>query len=179
MGAHPAEEFADQYDHTWQHRTAHALLEWAQAQPENQELPYYNITHSGRLVAAALSQHPVGVDGEMPRRMSERIAKRVLTEAERSFLDRSSERERTLLQLWTLKESYGKALGVGIAYPMKDITLVPCREEMAGPWQRVYCSNQHAAVFTRETQEYVLSLCVMGEEQEEPALIVLQKRTFL
>ena len=88
----------------------------------------FNYTDSGGRVIYAFSRGiELGVDLEvLPRRTNyEGIASRKLTPAERDVFESLPEdaRELAILASWTRKEAYGKALGVGIRYPMNEVTL--------------------------------------------------------
>lgn len=69
----------------------------------------------------------LGIDLErLPREVrAERIASRRFTAAEARTIEQCAtmERTRVFLGMWTRKEAWGKALGVGIRYPMDSIDL--------------------------------------------------------
>ncbi|MEU5420543.1 4'-phosphopantetheinyl transferase family protein [Streptomyces sp. NPDC001407] len=76
-----------------------------------------SLSHSGPVLAAAVSGHgPVGVDTERAGRGTSLSPAHVCTAAEAGRLAglRDDERGAELLRLWTLKEAYTKALGVGL-----------------------------------------------------------------
>lgn len=73
-----------------------------------------SISHSGNIVAVALSRNPVGVDVQLHKALlSERFSERMLTENERTSLfetvDKDEYAQRALL-LWAKKESIFKTL---------------------------------------------------------------------
>ncbi|MEA3291426.1 MAG: 4'-phosphopantetheinyl transferase superfamily protein [Pseudomonadota bacterium] len=87
----------------------------------------YSDSGSRALYAFALGAE-LGIDLEtLPRRIDHRrLAKRVLTDNERRRLfslpaDRQQE---AFLACWTRKEAYGKALGIGIRYPLNRTELL-------------------------------------------------------
>jgi len=95
----------------------------------------FNYTDSGGRVIYAFSRGiELGVDLEvLPRRTNhEGLAARKLTPVERDAFESLPEdaRELAILASWTRKEAYGKALGVGIRYPMNEVTLC---EDYADP----------------------------------------------
>jgi len=88
---------------------------------------HFNLTHSARLVGLCVSrQSPVGVDAEVKSRHTRhalmKIARRRFAEQEVRALEAlpdGSEEQRVLfLQLWTLKEAFLKATGLGISSPV-------------------------------------------------------------
>lgn len=88
---------------------------------EHPEL-HYNISHADGIAAAMVSEHECGIDCERVRRYDPRTMRRVCSEAEREAVEAASEEERELLffSLWTLKEAYIKALGIGLAFPLRE-----------------------------------------------------------
>ena len=89
----------------------------------------FNYSHAGGWALFAFArQRVLGVDLEIPPRRfinPDRLAAARLTPAERrawrAFPDRS--RDTALLACWTRKEAHGKALGVGVRYPMQTTCL--------------------------------------------------------
>lgn len=73
---------------------------------------HLSISHSAGIVAVAWSDMPIGVDVQAVVSMSN-IAGRMLTEKERTILTDMS--DRSLVRIWTMKESYLKMTGIGIA----------------------------------------------------------------
>ncbi|MFI1797188.1 4'-phosphopantetheinyl transferase family protein [Streptomyces sp. NPDC020379] len=87
-----------------------------------------SLSHSGPVLAAAVSGHgPVGVDTERAGRGTSLSPAHVCTaeEAERLAGLRDDERAAELLRLWTLKEAYTKALGVGLRRSPRGFGFAP------------------------------------------------------
>ena len=85
---------------------------------------YFNISHCDGAVVCAIHDELIGVDIEKIRPYTEALARRTLTAEEAAYLSRQPEKDRAacFIRYWTLKESYGKALGTGIAKSMKEIS---------------------------------------------------------
>ena len=83
---------------------------------------HFNISHADGIAAAVVSEHECGVDCERVREYDPRVMRRVCSEAEQAMIKAASKSERALLffRLWTLKEAYVKALGSGLAFPMRE-----------------------------------------------------------
>ena len=73
---------------------------------------YLSVSHSGGYVAMAWSDEPVGVDIQRIVPMGN-IERRLLTDSECKVLEDRS--DRSLTRVWTMKESYLKMTGDGIA----------------------------------------------------------------
>lgn len=80
---------------------------------------HFNLTHTRRMVAVAVSRQPVGIDVEdLSRRVPDLdIAKRYFSQREYEHIAASaaSEQARLFLQYWTLKEAFLKAEGWGLS----------------------------------------------------------------
>lgn len=88
----------------------------------------FNATDSGNILLIAFHQsNELGLDIEaIPRKVNyQGIAKRKFTAKELDLLSLLPENQRcaAFLALWTRKEGYGKARGVGIRYPMNRVNV--------------------------------------------------------
>ncbi len=81
----------------------------------------HNISHADGIVACMVSDSECGIDCEKVRKLREGVLRRAFSEREREMICSAAEEERDLLffRLWTLKESYIKAIGTGLSYPLK------------------------------------------------------------
>ncbi|NLT40165.1 MAG: 4'-phosphopantetheinyl transferase superfamily protein [Clostridiales bacterium] len=79
---------------------------------------HFSISHSREYAVCAVSDTPVGTDGETVRALRDSLWRRVLTQSEYSWADGDPGR---LFRLWTLKESYFKFTGTGLAAPLKSV----------------------------------------------------------
>ncbi|CAM4467106.1 4'-phosphopantetheinyl transferase family protein [Paenibacillus tarimensis] len=84
----------------------------------------YNVSHSGRWVAAVFGSTPVGIDVERIHTVNLAIADRFFSRPEAEYL-RAQPLNRQLecfFELWTLKESYIKAVGAGMSIPLDSFS---------------------------------------------------------
>ncbi len=81
---------------------------------------FFNVAHSGNLVAAAFDNNVVGVDIENIRNTDLAIADRFFTKNEAALLKTKPETDQRdfFFKLWTLKESFIKAEGKGLSIPL-------------------------------------------------------------
>jgi 4'-phosphopantetheinyl transferase len=86
---------------------------------------HFNLSHSGDWVVAAVSEQPVGIDVERIKPNKLAIARRFFTETEvRSIMDLPEEqRLDQFYSLWTLKESYLKAVGKGLTLSLGSFSV--------------------------------------------------------
>jgi 4'-phosphopantetheinyl transferase len=98
------------------------------AAPSRQPPLRFNLSHTRGLVACAVAlEADVGVDVEHLERSVEidSLAARVFSDAERAGLAKltGAAKRRRFFELWTLKEAYIKAVGVGLSLPLQEISL--------------------------------------------------------
>lgn len=131
---------------------------------------HFNISHCNNLVACGFFGSPVGIDVEGITNFRDNILRRVLTETEKEYLAAHSsteeQRRETFFRFWTLKESYIKQSGLGLAMPMTEIAfqLEDLGEKDDLDWKMVDSSDPGLFFAQRllENGRYVLSVC--GEE---------------
>lgn len=85
---------------------------------------HFNLSHTDHLLALAIARHPIGVDVEHVHRAGRTVelADRFFAPAEVAALHALPEplRRDRFFDLWTLKEAYIKARGMGLAIPLGD-----------------------------------------------------------
>ncbi|MBO4217136.1 MAG: 4'-phosphopantetheinyl transferase superfamily protein [Clostridia bacterium] len=76
---------------------------------------FFSLSHSGDLGVCAVSGCANGVDAERTGRANAGIAARFFTPHENKYLAAAPDYDYCFTRLWTLKESFSKYVGVGIA----------------------------------------------------------------
>ena len=89
--------------------------------------PFFSVSHTDGLVICAIAGFPeVGVDVEHRRRTIDiaEVAASVLSQRETAWLDNLADSRKTeaFFTLWTLKEAYAKARGLGLSLPLNAIS---------------------------------------------------------
>lgn len=127
----------------------------------------FNYTDSGgRYLYAFARDLELGVDLEALPRATDyrRLAPRKLSAPEREALSRLPEeaRELAFLATWTRKEAYGKALGVGIRFPMRSVTTC---EDYRDPSYRVASEDRETVELRQIAPPFdgIACLAVIGE----------------
>lgn len=120
----------------------------------------FNISHSGNYVVVAFSDCPVGIDIEKNKGNRLAVAKRFFTQEEQSDLFSKAtieEQIRYFYQLWTLKESYMKAIGKGISMSLNSFSF----QEIYSAFRLRYSSEDMAYQFTtyKVHPDYTCNLC--------------------
>ena len=100
------------------------------------EPAFVSLTHTERVVVAAFATARVGVDAEHIDRTATHPAlhSRVCSSSELRWLDQlpQDRRDEGFLRLWTRKEAYGKAIGVGIGFDLRSTNFIPDDERLGG-----------------------------------------------
>lgn len=95
-----------------------------QGKPFLREKPdvHFNLSHAQGITACLVSDRQCGIDCESVREYRPKVMSRAFSGNEQQLVENSAPEQRDLLffRLWTLKESYVKALGTGLAFPMKE-----------------------------------------------------------
>jgi 4'-phosphopantetheinyl transferase len=86
---------------------------------------HFNVSHSGDWIVCAVDAEPVGIDIEQIRPLEIEIAAQFFSDEEDKILMAKSpeDRQSFFFDLWTLKESYIKAVGKGVSIPLKSFTV--------------------------------------------------------
>jgi len=135
---------------------------------------HFNTSHSGRWVVCAVDREPVGIDVEKIEPIEMDIARVYFSPDELTYIVNLPENKRTaaFYDIWTLKESFIKALGHGLSMDLKSFTVGvngkvrSCESIVPDP------------VFLRQyeiDQEYRLSLCAFNDDFPEQVEIVDMK----
>ena len=119
---------------------------------------HFNITHTDHLAVLAIDNHLVGVDIEKVNVARMAVANRFFSEEEKEMLNNCPEDQRNQLfyKLWTIRESFVKAIGIGIFGTMGDF----CPELNASGWQVKHTDTgiwniRHYNLY----EDYLVALC--------------------
>lgn len=81
----------------------------------------FNLSHSGEYVVLAISDKRIGIDIEEIKPIDLNLSEDCFHEKERQFLLQSGKDQLAVFyNIWTLKESFIKAIGEGLSYPLKN-----------------------------------------------------------
>ena len=97
---------------------------------------FVSIAHSGCHVVVAVAKRQIGVDVEQLRQSapSPRLMARVCSPDERRVLDVMTDADRAaaFMTVWARKEAYGKAVGHGLGFPLRSVTVGVSGSTIAG-----------------------------------------------
>ncbi|MCQ2342552.1 MAG: 4'-phosphopantetheinyl transferase superfamily protein [Paludibacteraceae bacterium] len=92
------------------------------------DYPQFSISHCRNAIAVAVDTHPVGIDVESPRNISDDLIAYTMSEDEQARIHNADRPIDMFLHLWTRKEAYLKAQGTGINNRLQH-TLEPVDEK--------------------------------------------------
>lgn len=124
----------------------------------------FNVSHSGRYVACALDDCPVGIDIEEIKPVDLRVAKRFFTSDELAYVTAQAPEHQAeaFFSIWTKKESFVKRDGKGLSIPTQSFSV--CKQTESG----LYYHQVYAA------SDAIASVCT--EKPEPPSLTLLDTR---
>jgi len=120
---------------------------------------HYNISHSGHYVVCAVAPNEIGIDVERVRKVNLRIAERFFSAPEIQDLMAREEDDRMhyFITLWTIKESYLKAIGRGLTQHLNSFTI--CKNGNS----YLLTGNEEAEGYGIETrklsEDYMMAVC--------------------
>ncbi len=111
---------------------------------------YFSLSHSGLYAACAVCDRAVGLDLECRRPLRQAVLRRCFSLAEQNYVKSSPDPDAAFTELWTRKESYGKATGEGLSSLRAELDLLH-PSPVLGIW-------------SRDLGAFHLSVCVPGSE---------------
>lgn len=82
---------------------------------------HFNISHSGKMAVAVFADVETGCDVELVQKADLAVAERFFCTREYGYIvqqDKEKQQEEAFYRLWTLKESFIKAIGLGLSLPL-------------------------------------------------------------
>ena len=112
---------------------------------------YFNISHSGNLIAMAIARCPVGIDIEIGKNADVEVAYSFFHDDEIEKIaagETDEERNRLFLKTWCRKEAYSKCVGKGLMIPLKSYNVYDIK--FGGRFWDFSCDEYNMAIFTRQ-----------------------------
>ena len=123
---------------------------------------YFNLSHSGKFVVLATATSPIGVDIERIRGNCLRIANRFFTQEEINLMNlenTTEQKEDFFFRLWTMKESYMKAKGMGFKLGFKNFSIKVSANTKDSVFYYPKEANDYALCEIQAPSGYKLSVC--------------------
>lgn len=128
---------------------------------------HFSLSHSGPWAVCAIGNAPLGVDVEQPRCTME-IARRFFRKDE---LPETEDKD-FLLRLWTAKEAFVKAIGLGLTAPLDSFKVVL--------WEKKAVLEQNLSPLPYQLQEFQLNGCrvCLCATEAAPSLEIVKSTPF-
>lgn len=126
---------------------------------------HFNLSHCEGLAVCLYSAHECGADCENIRKFKQRTAERVCSPKELAVLNMAQGKDVLFTRLWTLKEAYVKAIGIGISYPLREVSF-------AFEDDRIIASKQDASFQQLLLKEHIVSVCVLHPMPEQRVITI-------
>ncbi len=117
---------------------------------------HFSISHSGEYAAVVLSESEVGIDIQKVVEIKHGLVEKLCDEHEQRYVSDSPDKDKAFITLWTLKESYIKAIGMGMSFPMDKINF---RLESFSGELRGRMSNREGMYYVKDLGEYIMAVC--------------------
>lgn len=126
---------------------------------------HYNISHAGDWIVCGIGDSNVGIDVEQIREKEINFASNVLTKKEYDYWEKLSQEDqrKKFYQMWTIKESFSKYLGIGLSLPFSNVEI---KFENCGYFK--IGEEEKCIGFSQQLDaDYYLTVCVNEEKKEE------------
>jgi 4'-phosphopantetheinyl transferase len=136
---------------------------------------HFNLTHSDNLAGLAIASSPVGVDIEKIKPLDDYLSmtKHFLSPKESLIFQSLAQQEQqlTFYRAWTRKEAYIKAIGMGLSYPVEQVTVglqekAELLEDQANP-----ANISKWSLFSFEYEGYIGAITIPKNNQYEIKII--------
>lgn len=114
---------------------------------------YFNISHKDNIVICGLFEYECGVDIEKIKPYKQNLAERICSPDEIKLLSQSDNKDEAFAKIWTVKESYLKYKGIGIAANLQSV-------EKSIQEENLY-------IYTQRYKEYVITACLPVKSETE------------
>ena len=133
---------------------------------------HFNLSHAGSWIVCAVSSFEIGCDIERIREKTPTGIARYFSEEEQRLLNAApheTARRELFFRLWTLRESYVKATGEGLSFPLAPVpfrlregTPVPTAED-----------SPYSFFEYGDFKGYACSVCVRDRQRSAPPPLVI------
>lgn len=116
---------------------------------------HFNLSHTEEYAIAVISDKQIGCDIEKIRKYDKGVAERCFSRQEIDYVETSSDKDRSFTKVWTYKEGFLKAIGIGLSDKMKEITIIPSATSNK---IRQNISKKEWNVFDKDFEDYLISI---------------------
>lgn len=106
---------------------------------------HFSLSHSGSYAACAVSDGEIGIDLQRVKAVESRLLRRCMSQDEQSYILSADDPDAAYTEIWTKKESYAKARGLGLRLPFSSFS--------------VYTLPDGVDFWNRRLDEYSFTVC--------------------
>ena len=131
---------------------------------------HYNVSNCNGAVAVCISRSETGIDIEDIKLFRLGVADRICTVDEKKYIVSKDCSNESFFRIWTLKEAYMKAIGMGFAYSPQKVSF-----EIDNNNIKIVSENEQNATIRqiKLTGGYILSYCSLNNSDEELMIEVI------
>ncbi|WP_408955078.1 4'-phosphopantetheinyl transferase family protein [Natroniella sp. ANB-PHB2] len=133
---------------------------------------YFNLSHSGEWVVCAINENEVGIDIQKIEAIDLNLVNNFFSKREYESLIKQEDRQSYFYKLWTLKESYIKAIGKGLSKPLDDFTILFDGTNHIALEDRSENNSYNFSQYQLDSKNYKMSVCVRGRLKEDKLVIL-------
>jgi len=124
----------------------------------------FNISHSGEYVAIAIGNKKIGVDIEKIKPIGMEIAKNCFAPEELEYIQKNKKNQLVIFYtIWTLKESYIKAVGKGMSLSLKSFYFALKGKKIRIHFKRKNTTNFNFKIYPLN-KKYILTICTHNKK---------------
>ncbi|HEY2492503.1 MAG TPA: 4'-phosphopantetheinyl transferase superfamily protein [Paenibacillus sp.] len=134
---------------------------------------HFNISHSGTWVVCVVGSGPVGIDIEEIKPINTEVARLVFSDEEKATLEAiiGDEQLDYFYDIWTLKESYVKTIGMGLSHPLRSFSF-QLHDGGAARIEPLDLQERYSFHRIDFQEKYKLSLCTSNTVNNEYSVMV-------
>ncbi|MFQ9516573.1 MAG: 4'-phosphopantetheinyl transferase family protein [Eubacterium sp.] len=125
---------------------------------------YFNISHSGNYVVAAVSKHRIGVDVQRIQQDKHRIAEKNFLPSECEYINEASDDaviQQRFCEIWTIKEAYLKNIGIGLRKPLNSFEI-----SLSGDAPQIIGKKEYRFVQMKLDGRYIIAVCASRKDKD-------------
>ncbi len=126
---------------------------------------HFSLSHSGDYAICSIGDRPVGNDIERVKPGALKVADRFFTSEELDFLYAGQDDEeimQRMFRIWTMKESFLKAVGRGISLPMGEFSVAVDEENNEVLVKHIFNDKEYHMKEYHTIPGYRVSVCCQG-----------------
>ena len=161
-----------------QERSAeYEIGEWGKPSLKYHPEIFFSLSHSGDYAVCTIGDKPVGTDIERVQEGKLKVADRFFAEEELKWLyaaDEEEEQTLRMFRIWTMKESFLKAIGRGMSLSLKDFSIHVDEESGRARVRHSFDAKYYYMKEYREIEGYCTAVCCQDSADAAYSMIPVE-----